>query len=62
MVPSEERNRGKFVRVICHRCGTKHVVFGKSSTKVKCVKCNKLLVRTAGGKVKIRTIIEEVLK
>ena len=53
--------KGRFLRVVCKRCGNNSVVFGKSSIKVKCDKCNKLLLKTNGGKIKIKTLIREVL-
>ncbi|MBS3099565.1 30S ribosomal protein S27e [Candidatus Pacearchaeota archaeon] len=54
-------DRGKFVEVRCVRCGNKQIVFGKSSTKVKCARCNKLLIKVSGGKVVIRTEVRSVL-
>lgn len=54
--------KGKFVDVICCRCGNNQILFGKSSTKVKCLKCNKLLVKTTGGKIRVKTQIREVLR
>ncbi|MBS3076774.1 30S ribosomal protein S27e [Candidatus Pacearchaeota archaeon] len=50
----------KFVRAVCTRCGNSQVLFGKSSTRVKCDKCNKLLVEPKGGKTRIRTMVKEV--
>ena len=55
-------SKAKFLEVICSRCGNRQVVFGKASTNVKCVKCNRLLVKTQGGKSKIRTFIRGVLR
>ncbi|MBU0760611.1 MAG: 30S ribosomal protein S27e [Nanoarchaeota archaeon] len=52
----------RFVRVVCPRCGNKQIVFGKSSMKVKCVSCNRLLVKTRGGKIRIRAWVREVLQ
>ncbi|MEK6928491.1 MAG: 30S ribosomal protein S27e [Nanoarchaeota archaeon] len=46
---------------MCPRCRTTHILFGKSSIKIKCAKCNYLLVKTFGGKAKIRAPIKEVL-
>lgn len=54
-------SKGKFLRVVCVRCGNSQIVFGKSSTRVKCGKCNKLLVKVSGGKVRIRTMVRRVL-
>jgi len=44
----------KFLKIACPRCKNKQIIFGKSSLKIKCNKCNKLLVKTTGGKTKIR--------
>ncbi len=52
--------KSKFVQIVCSRCGNEQVVFGKASTKVKCLKCNKLLVKNSGGKIKIKAIVREV--
>ena len=52
---------GKFLEVICRRCGNKQIVYGKSTTDVKCLKCNKLLVKTGGGKARIVTFVRRVL-
>jgi ribosomal protein S27E len=56
-----DKDKARFVEVVCARCGEKQILFGKSSTKVKCKKCNLLLVDTKGGKIRIRTIVKEVL-
>jgi len=53
--------RARFVRIICKRCGLGKVVFGKASSRVKCDSCNKLLLKTGGGKTIIKTYIKEVL-
>lgn len=54
-------SNSRFVRIVCVRCGNKQIVYGKSSTRIKCMKCNKLLIKTSGGKVKIRAVVKEVL-
>ena len=60
-IPKQVQKKGKFLEVICRRCGNKQVVYGKSTTNVKCIKCNKLLVKTGGGKARIVTLIRRVL-
>jgi len=55
-----ERN-GKFVRVKCSKCKASQVIFGKASTKVRCLECEGILALPAGGKAKIRARVEEVL-
>ena len=57
----QTKGSGKFLKVVCVRCRNKQVIYGKSSTNVKCLKCNKLLVKPRGGKTRIKTLIEEVL-
>lgn len=52
--------KSRFVQVVCSRCGNEQVVFGKASTRVKCLKCNKLLVKNGGGKIKIKASVKEV--
>ncbi len=54
--------KSRFVEIACSRCGRKHIIFGKSSTRIKCLNCNKLLVETKGGKIRIRTIVKAVLR
>jgi len=51
----------KFLRIVCPRCGKSKIIFGKSSTKIKCKQCNKLLMKTKGGKAKIKASVKEVL-
>jgi ribosomal protein S27E len=58
----DNKGKSKFVRVVCSRCGFSQVIFGKSSIKTKCAKCNRRLVRVGGGKVKIDAIVKEVFK
>ena len=56
------KQESKFVRVVCVRCGAKHIIFGKASSRIKCYKCNKLLAEVTGGKIKIKTLVKEVLR
>jgi len=52
----------KFVKVKCPKCGAEQVIFGKATTKVRCLKCNYLLTKPAASKAKIRAKVLEVLK
>lgn len=52
----------KFIKVRCPRCKNEQVIFGKASTKVKCLVCNKLLVEPTGGKSRIKSRVLEVLE
>ena len=56
-----EEIRSKFVKVECPRCKNEQVIFGKSAMRVKCEKCNKLLMMPTGGKTRMRARIKEVL-
>jgi len=51
----------RFLRIICPRCKNKHIVYGKSSIRVKCEKCNYLLLKPKGGKAIIRAKVKEIL-
>jgi len=53
--------KGKFIRVKCSKCKESQVIFGKTSTKVRCLGCNTVLALPAAGKAKIRAKVEEVL-
>ena len=53
--------KGKFVRVRCSKCKETQTIFGKASTKVRCLECNAVLAIPAGGNAKIRAKVEEVL-
>jgi len=53
--------KGKFVKVNCSKCKSSQVIFGKASTKVRCLECNSILALPSGGKAKIRSRVEEVL-
>ncbi len=53
--------KGKFIRVKCPKCKETQTIFGKASTKVRCLECNTILAIPAGGKAKIRSRVEEVL-
>jgi len=56
------QNKGKFLEISCPRCNNKQVVFGKSVSLVKCTKCNYLLLKTNGGKSKIRAVVKNIIK
>jgi len=51
----------KFLKIICPKCRSAHVIFGKSALRVKCNKCNYLLIETSGGKAKVRAPVKEIL-
>ncbi len=51
----------RFVRVKCQKCKNEQVIFGKASSKVKCLMCETLIAKPSGGKSKIKGKIVEVL-
>ncbi len=51
----------KFIKVRC-KCKNEQVIFGKPSSKIKCLVCNEILAEPTGGKGKILTQILEVLE
>ncbi|MBS3071850.1 30S ribosomal protein S27e [Candidatus Pacearchaeota archaeon] len=59
---NQTKKPGKFLKIRCPRCKQIHIVFGKCSTKIKCEKCNRLLVKTSGGKIRVKAIIQEILQ
>ncbi|MBS3082751.1 30S ribosomal protein S27e [Candidatus Pacearchaeota archaeon] len=42
-------------------CKNEQIIFGKASAKVKCLVCGKILAEPAGGKIKVKARILEVL-
>lgn len=53
--------KGKFLRILCPKCKNTQIIFGKSSIKTKCNKCNYLLLKTLGGKSRVRALVKEIL-
>lgn len=51
----------KFIKVRCSKCKNEQVIFGKSSSVVKCLVCGVNLAEPRGGKAKIKSRILEVL-
>jgi len=60
MANQDKTNKSKFLRINCPRCGNPNTIFGKASMKIKCAKCNKLLVKTTGGKTIIKARIRRI--
>jgi small subunit ribosomal protein S27e len=52
----------KFVKVRCPKCKNEQIIFGKASTIVKCLVCDKVLSEPTGGKSKVKARILEVLE
>jgi len=54
--------KSKFIKLRCPKCKNEQIVFGKPSTQIKCLICDKILVEPSGGKGKIKARILEVLE
>jgi len=52
----------KFIKVRCPKCKNEQVIFGKNSTIIKCLVCEKVLSETTGGKGRIKARVLEILK
>jgi small subunit ribosomal protein S27e len=52
----------KFVKIRCPKCKNEQIMFGKSSSIIKCLVCGKILAEPLGGKSKIKARILEVLE
>jgi small subunit ribosomal protein S27e len=53
----------KFVRVRCpnSECKKEQVIFGKATSRVKCLSCGAILTEPSGGKARIKARVIEVL-
>jgi len=54
-------SHSKFVRVQCNKCKNEQIIFGKTTTEIKCLVCNAELANPTGGKSDIKGKIMEVL-
>jgi len=55
------KTNSKFLKISCPRCDKKHVIYGRATLKIKCEKCNKLLIKSSGGKSQIRAKVRKIL-
>ena len=56
-----EEPTSKFVKIRCPNCKNEQIMFGKASTVVNCLICNKKLAEPTGGKAKVVGRVLEVL-
>lgn len=54
-------SNSRFVKVRCPKCKNEQIIFGKTSTDIKCLVCGKDIGEPTGGKSKIKARILEVL-
>jgi len=52
MRPLVRTPKSSFVKIVCKKCKNEQIVFNKSSTLVKCLKCGSKLAEPTGGIVK----------
>ncbi len=57
-----KESTSKFIKVRCPKCKNEQIMFGRASTVVKCLVCEKILAEPSGGKTKIRSRVLEVLE
>lgn len=57
-----KESTSKFIKIRCPKCKNEQIIFGKSSSEVKCLVCAKLLSEPTGGKSKIKARVLEVLE
>ena len=51
----------KFLKIRCPECKHEQITFENAAVKVKCKKCNKVLVEPKGGKSLIHAKVVETL-
>lgn len=52
----------KFIKIRCPKCKNEQIIFGKTSTIIKCLVCEKVIAEPTGGKSKVKARILEVLE
>lgn len=52
----------KFITIRCPKCKNEQVMFGKASTIIKCLVCDKILAEPTGGKSRVKARVLEVLE
>ena len=52
----------KFIKIRCPECKNEQIMFGKTSSKVDCLVCGKVLAEPSGGKSRVKARVLEVLE
>ncbi len=52
----------RFIKLRCTKCKNEQIIFGKPTTKIQCLVCEKILAEPTGGKGRIKARILEVLE
>ncbi len=61
MKPLIKLPKSKFVRVVCRKCKNEQIIFTKSATEIRCLKCGEILVEPTGGEAIIKAKILNVI-
>jgi len=61
MKPLIQLPKSNFVRIVCRKCKNEQIIFTKSATKIRCLKCSEILVEPTGGEAIIKGKILNVL-
>jgi small subunit ribosomal protein S27e len=56
-----KESESKYIKIRCPKCKNEQAVFGKASTKISCLICQKTLAEPTGGKCHIKARVLEVL-
>lgn len=51
----------KFIKIRCPKCKNEQIMFGKSSSEIQCLVCQKVLAEPTGGKARVKARILEIL-
>ncbi len=62
MKKSLKETSSKFIKIRCPKCKNEQIMFGKASTTVKCLVCDKVLAEPTGGKSRVKARVLEVLE
>lgn len=62
MEEQTSETKSKFIKVRCPKCKNEQIVFGKATSIVKCLVCDKILSEPTGGKGRVKARILEVLE
>jgi len=54
--------KSKFIKLRCPKCKNEQIVFGKASSRIKCLVCGKILAEPSSGKIRVRARVLEVLE
>ena len=55
--------KGKFIKIVCKKCGEERIIFSCATTKVRCPGCGEMQNVPKGGKCEIvNSKVEKVLR